>query len=66
MDTEVWQARDAHRKVCDHTGLAGHFRRERDRLIRELYATGEYSYSQLARSVGCSVELVAKVIQGRQ
>ncbi len=66
METQAWQAREAHRKVCEHSGLAGRFRAERDKLIRELYRDGAGSYGQLARSIGCSVELVAKVIQGRQ
>jgi hypothetical protein len=62
----VWQAREAHRQSVEHSGFAGRYRQERDKLIRKLYATGEYSYGQLAKQVGCSVELVAKVIQGRQ
>ena len=66
MNILAYQAKEAHRQVCAHSGLAGRFRRERDALIRQLYATGEYSYSVIAKNVGCSVELVAKVIQGRQ
>jgi hypothetical protein len=65
MDPLVWQAREAHRKASEHSGLSGHFRAQRDQLIRELHATGEYSYSRLAREVGCSPELIAKVVQQR-
>lgn len=62
----VWQAREAHKKSQEHNTYADHFRKERDRLIRELYETGEYSYSRLAAQVGCSNELIAKIIQGRR
>jgi transposase-like protein len=65
MEPLVWQAREAHRKVGEHTGLSNHFRHERDRLIRELYGSGAFSYSQLARQIGCSPELVAKAVQER-
>jgi transposase-like protein len=65
MEPTVWLAREAHRKVGEHTGQSHHYRQERDRLIRELYASGDYSYSQLAGQIGCSPELVAKVVQGR-
>lgn len=59
-------ARQAHRKVTEHAHLAGHFRAQRDRAIRQLYQSGEFSYARLAREIGCSTELVAKVCQGRQ
>ena len=65
MEPLVWQAREAHKKVGEHTGLSHHFRHERDRLIRELHATGEYSYRQLAGQIGCSPELIAKAVQER-
>jgi hypothetical protein len=65
MDSLVWQAREAHHKACEHTGLSGRYRAERDRLIRELYGSGDFSYSQLAGQIGCSPELIAKAVQGR-
>lgn len=65
-DMIAYQARDAHRQSVKHAEHAARFRRERDKLIRRLYSSGECSYGQLARRVGCSPELVAKVIQGRQ
>jgi hypothetical protein len=66
MDGLLWQAREAHQKSCEHSRLAEQFRHQRDKFIRELYATGDYSYRNLAKQIGCSTELVAKVIQGRQ
>jgi len=63
MESLVWQAREAHRRSHEHSALASRFRHQRDRLIRELHATGDYSYSQLAGRIGCSSELVAKAVQ---
>jgi hypothetical protein len=65
MDALVAQAREAHRQSCDHRLTSGHYRRLRDRLIRQAYETGEFSYSQLARQIGITSELVAKVVQQR-
>ena len=61
MDATVMMAREAHRNSIEHVRLAGHYRAQRDRAIRELYASGEYSYTTLARQVGCTRELVAKI-----
>jgi hypothetical protein len=57
-------ARDAHRSAHEHTRLAGHFRAQRDAAIRRLYATGDYSYTTLSQLVGCTRDLVAKIVQG--
>lgn len=65
MDSAVQQAREAHRKAGEHTGLSHRYRQQRDELIRRVYAEGGVSYGSLARQVGCSPELVAKVVQGR-
>jgi len=59
------QAREYHRKSRHNTNLAGRFREQRDECIRRLHGSGEYSYSDLAKGVGCSPELVAKIVQGR-
>lgn len=66
MDILAYQAKEAHRQCREHSDRAGRFRVERDRLIKQLYRGGGYSYGQLARQIGCSPELVAKVVQGRQ
>jgi hypothetical protein len=63
MEILEYQVREAHRQCLELTDQAGRYRKERDRLIRQLYATGDYSYGQLAKRVGCSVELIAKVVQ---
>jgi hypothetical protein len=65
MESLVWQAREAHRKSMEFAGQSSQFRQQRDRIIRDLYATGEYSYSQLAGQIGCSPELIAKAVQER-
>ena len=31
--------------------------------MRDLYATGDWSYKQLATAVGCTPELIAKIIR---
>lgn len=66
MDIEAYQAKEAHRQCVEHMVIAARYRKERDTLIRRLYGAGSYSYVRLAKVVGCSSELVAKVIQGRQ
>ena len=63
MDPLVVMAREAHRNSQEHVRLAGHYRGQRDRAIRELYAGGGYSYTTLARQVGISRELVIKIVQ---
>lgn len=65
MESLVQQAREAHRKAVDLTGLSAKHRERRDELIRRAYGLGTYSYSSLARQVGCSPELIAKVVQER-
>jgi hypothetical protein len=66
MEPIVQQAREAHRKATSHSGLLHHYRRQRDELIRKAYAEGGVSYGSLARQIGCSPELVAKAVQGRE
>lgn len=65
MESLVQQAREAHRLSHDHSRLSAHHRERRDTLIRRAYGSGSYSYGTLARQVGCSPELVAKIIKGR-
>lgn len=64
-NTLVWQAREAHRKSQEHSALSDRYRQERNALIRRVYNEQDMSYQSLAKQVGCSPELVAKVIQGR-
>ena len=64
MDPLAVIAREAHRKSQEHVLLAGKYRRQRNLAIRRLYSTGRFSYTTLAEQVGCTRELVAKIVQG--
>lgn len=57
-------AREAHRNSLEHVRLAGHYRAQRNDAICRLYASGGYSYRQLADQVGITRELVIKIVQG--
>lgn len=63
MDALVMMAREAHRNAMENVRLAGHYRAQRDRAICELYASGDYSYTTLAKQVGINRELVVKIVQ---
>ena len=39
---------------------------QRDTLIRRLYAEGTWSYSRLAKALGLTPELIAKIIRPQQ
>jgi hypothetical protein len=62
VDSRAQQARDHHRASSEGERLAKQHRDQRDELVRALYATGEWSYPQMAAAVGCSPELIAKII----
>lgn len=63
MDARATQARVHHRHALENDRLASQHREQRDALIRRLYEEGGWSYSSLARAVGCTRDLVAKVIR---
>lgn len=63
MDPKAQQARSHHRSAQLAERFGSQHRERRDALVRELYATGEWTYSQLAGAVGCSAELIAKIIR---
>jgi len=65
MDALVAQARELHRRILEFSGQSDQCRRQRDELIARAYAEGCGSYVSLARQIGCSPELVAKVVQRR-
>jgi len=46
----------------DRRSAAVHLER-RDALVRELHAGGDWSYSAIATAVGCSREVVAKIVR---
>jgi hypothetical protein len=59
------QAREHHRQAGDATRLAGQHREQRDKLVRRLWATERenWTHATLAKAVGCSPELIAKIIR---
>jgi hypothetical protein len=66
-DARAVQAREAHRLAGDAERLAAQHRAQRDRLVRQLRAEdpARWSYTALARAVGCSPELIAAIVKGR-
>lgn len=62
MDSRAQQAREHHRAASEGERLARQHRHQRDELVRALYNSGEWTYTSLAAAVGCSPELIAKII----
>lgn len=67
MDARVQQAREHHRLAADASRIAEQHRTQRDQLVRVLWQTerDSWTYAKLAKAVGCSPELIAKIINGR-
>lgn len=67
MDPLAQQAREHHRKSGAVSRVAERHRAQRDALIRRLWSTqrDQWTYAKLAKAVGCSPELIAKIITGR-
>lgn len=63
MDARASKVRELHRKSLEHDHLAGMYRERRDREIATLYSRGGWSHTTLARVVGCSPELIAKILR---
>jgi AraC-like DNA-binding protein len=63
VDLRAAQAREHHRLARDEERAAIAHRERRDHLVRTLYGEGGWSYASLARAVGCSRELVAKIMR---
>lgn len=63
MDARAAQARKLHREARERQQGAESLRQQRDRIIRDLRAEG-WTYKRLAGAVGCSPELVAKILRG--
>lgn len=65
---------DSHvQKALEHTKAAEEAKRQvarhitqRDALIRRMYEEGTWSYSQLAKQLGLTPELIAKIIRPQQ
>jgi hypothetical protein len=65
MDIRAQQAREHHRESNGLTSQASRHRQQRDQLVRQLRADdpGAWSYTALAKAVGCSPELIAYIIR---
>jgi hypothetical protein len=66
-DARAQQAREHHRdQLADETSARRH-RDVRDRLVKQLRAEdpGRWTYTALAKAVGCSPELIAAIIKDR-
>lgn len=64
MDTKAQQAREHHRLSGDASRVGAQHREQRDALVRQLWATEreKWTHRKLAKAVGCSPELIAKII----
>lgn len=65
MDSLAEKAREAHEASLASLRLAKQQRFERDVLIRRLRREDpkKWSYSRLAKLIGCSPELIPKILQ---
>lgn len=66
MDARAQQAREHHRRSLLARKTASHHLAARDALIRRLYAEGGWTYTQLAQAVGCTREVIAKIIRPQE
>jgi hypothetical protein len=65
MDIRAQQAREHHRESLGLSEQSAQHRQQRDQLVRQLRADdpGTWSYTALAKAVGCSPELIAYIIK---
>ncbi|QLQ17111.1 MAG: hypothetical protein HZY73_01005 [Micropruina sp.] len=61
-------ARQLHHQAQDALEVAARYRDQRDDLVRRLRAEDpqRWSYSALAKAVGCSPELIAVILKPRK
>jgi hypothetical protein len=57
------QAREHNQKADDARAAVQRELALRDQLIRRLHAEGDWSYARIAKAVGLTPELVAKIIR---
>ncbi|MDR3360713.1 MAG: hypothetical protein LBO20_08740 [Bifidobacteriaceae bacterium] len=62
-DIRLQQAREANAAVKAARAEAARQLDRRDHLVRLVYAEGGHSYSQLARALGLTPEVIAKIIR---
>lgn len=67
-DARVAMARQLHHQAQDALEVAARYRDQRDDLVRRLRAEDpqRWSYSALAKAVGCSPELIAVILKPRK
>lgn len=67
MDARAQQAREHHRLSGDASRVAALHRDQRDAIVRNLWDTEreKWTYATLAVAVGCSPQLIQKIIDGR-
>lgn len=65
METIIVAAREHHQRASSMLGMYRHHLQKRDELIRELRASNprEWTYAKISETIGCSPELVAKIIK---
>lgn len=65
-DARAAQAKRLHLQVQEALEMAGRLRDQRDDLVRALRRSDpeRWSYSTLAKAVGCSPELIAVIVKG--
>ena len=59
---------ELHAKALEADAVAARYRAERDEIIDRLRAdgSGRWSYTALARALGCSRELIAQIVRRRR
>ena len=62
------RAAELHAKALEADAVAARYRAERDEIIDRLRAdgSGRWSYTALARALGCSRELIAQIVRRRR
>lgn len=63
MEARAAAARDAHRLSLGSESQARVHRERRDAYVVRLHDEDGWSYTRIAKAVGCSKELVAKIVQ---
>lgn len=68
MDARAQQAREHHEAAARSLAEAERHRAQRDELVRSLRRDDPraWSYSALAKAVGCSRELIAVILRARE
>jgi transposase-like protein len=65
MDARLARARELHQEAQHYQTSAQRSREQRDALIMQLARDGE-SFARIARGIGCSPELVSKIVRVRR